>query len=163
MEEKDFRRLFPASVLRVFVQRFEEEADGAESVVAGDHGGFRVFHPAVVEIFAAVREREDERGNGVPGVVAESFGTRPAVADEDLPQHHAAGVFDRVFVLRDQVVVTDDLPDRDPDFLHPGLRLHRVGDDAADAVDVLRLEIGVHRQGEDVGGARLETGMSPFL
>ena len=101
-----------------FVQRFEEEADGSESVIAGDHGGFRVFHPAVVEIFAAVREREDERRNGVPGAVAEAFGPCPAVADEDLAQLHAAGVFDWIFVLGDQVVVTDDLLHRDADFFH---------------------------------------------
>ena len=100
------------------IQRFEEEADGAESVVAGDHGGLRVFHPAVVEILAAVREREDERGDGVPGAVAEPFRARPAVADEDLAELHFAGVLDRVFVLRDQVVMPDDLLDRDPDFFH---------------------------------------------
>ena len=49
------------SSLRILVHGFQQETDGAEAVVAGDHRRLRVLHPTVVEVFAAVRERQNER------------------------------------------------------------------------------------------------------
>lgn len=48
-------------------EEFDEEADWAEAVVAGDEGGLGVFHPAVVEVGCAVGESHYEWGDSFPG------------------------------------------------------------------------------------------------
>ena len=111
---------------RVSVDHFEEEAHGSETVVARDHGRPRVFHPAVVKVATAVRERHDEHRHGVPCALAEPFGLFPAIGDIDAAFNHVAGVFDRVFVLLDEIGVTGFAHDGDSNLLHE-VSLSRLG------------------------------------
>ena len=69
--------------IRVFVRGFDKEAYGAKSVVARNHRGLFVFHPAVKEVAAAVGERHDEGGEGFPSAVAETVRLSPAVRDKN--------------------------------------------------------------------------------
>ena len=52
------------------VDAFEEEADGAEAVVAADECAVGVAHPAVVEVAASGGELLYEPMHGVPGAEA---------------------------------------------------------------------------------------------
>ena len=84
---------------------FEEEAYGAEAVVAGDEGRMGVAHPAVVKIAASGSEFGDEPLHAFPSAWAEAFGLHPVAADPDLAFEHIARVLDGVLIDGLQVLV----------------------------------------------------------
>ena len=84
---------------------FEEEAYGAEAVVAGDEGRMGVAHPAVEEIAASGSEFGDEPLHAFPSAWAEAFGLHPVAADPDLAFEHIARVLDGVLIDGLQVLV----------------------------------------------------------
>ena len=83
----------------------QQEAYGAEAVVAADHGGKGVLHPAVVEVAAAGGELLHEPPHRLPRTVAESLGLLPAHGDPAVALPHLARVLDRVLVQVGEVVV----------------------------------------------------------
>ena len=108
----------PSSLFCLFSQRFQQEAHRSESVIAGDHGRFRIFHPTVVKVFSTVSQSHDKGGHGIPCTAAESFRPLPAVTKECLAKLHRAGILNRIFILCDQIVVLRDLHYCDADFFH---------------------------------------------
>lgn len=104
--------------IRVFVHGFYKETYGAKSVVARNHRGFFVFHPAVKEVHATVGERHDEGGEGFPGAVAETFWLLPAVCDKNGSFLQVACVLDGVLVLFHEVLVASLANDCNLDFFH---------------------------------------------
>ena len=107
-----------AAVISRILDGFDEKAHRPETVVAGDHGGSRIFHPAVIEIFPAMGEGHHKGRHAFPRAVAEPFRLLPAVGDEDLPLAEITGVLDRIFILSHQVLVTRHAHDGDLDLLH---------------------------------------------
>ena len=105
---------FAVFVVRLsVVERLDEKAHRAESVVAGEHRRGGILHPAVVEARRAVRQRHDEGREGLPGAFAQPLGLLPPLRDEDLPLAEVAGVLDRIFVACDEVPVADLAHDGD--------------------------------------------------
>lgn len=104
--------------IRVFVCGFYKETYGAKSVVARNHRGLFVFHPAVKEVHATVGERHDEGGENLPGAVAETFWLLPAVCDKNGSFLQVACVLDGVLVLFHEVLVASLANDCNLDFFH---------------------------------------------
>ena len=104
--------------IRVFVCGFDKETYRAKSVVARNHRGLFVFHPAVKEVHATVGERHDEGGEGFPGAVAETFWLLPAVCDKNGSFLQVACVLDGVLVLFHEVLVASLANDCNLDFFH---------------------------------------------
>ena len=44
----------PSSSVCILVQSLHQKAHRAETVVAGEHGGFGILHPAVIEVLSSV-------------------------------------------------------------------------------------------------------------
>ena len=108
----------PNSLIGVFVKRLQQKTHGAKTVIARKQRRLRIFHPARIKIFRAVRQRHNKRRQSFPRTQTKIFGTLPAVRDENLTFNHVAGIFNRIFVAGNQIVVTNFFDDRDSDFLH---------------------------------------------
>ena len=84
--------------LTAFFVSLQQEAHGAEAVVAADHGGMGIFHPAVVEVAAAGGELLHKPPHRLPRTVAESIGFLSAHRDPVVALPHLARVLDGVLV-----------------------------------------------------------------
>ena len=103
---------------RILVQGFQIEAYGPEAVVAGNTSRLGIFHPAVIEIPAAVGQGHDEGGDGIPGTGAEALGPLPAVLEvitrvsreADSPECIVRCMFDqlKLYTVRHQALFLDD-------------------------------------------------------
>ena len=100
------------------LNRFNQKTDGSKTVVATDHRGHRIFHPTVVEIAFATRKRLDKRTHGIPRRGAKTIGTQTIDGNPTLPDADIAGVFNRIFVLRHQILVNGLADGDDSDFFH---------------------------------------------
>lgn len=116
LEEKPHRAAFQCFILicgsNFFVCRFDQKADRTETVVARDHRGSRIFHPSVIKTAAAARQSENERGERIPRALTKALRLVPTFGEKDLSFAHIAGMLDRIFVFRDQVVISRDSDDR---------------------------------------------------
>ena len=68
-----------SSSVRILVQGFHQKAHGTEAVVAGEHGGLGILHPAVVKVLRTVAQGPAQRGERVsPGTLAKALGLGPS-------------------------------------------------------------------------------------
>ena len=80
------------------VNGFQQETDGAETVVAGNHGRAWILHPAVVEIAATGRQLGDERFHYFPCAVTQVCGLAAANGYELLTFGKVTGMFNGVLI-----------------------------------------------------------------
>ena len=92
--------------IHVLVERLEQEGDRAEAVVAGEHGGARIFHPAVIEALCAVGEGKGKRRERLPRAVTEAVRLLPAVGIEDVAFVYGAGEGLRGFVAFTELILS---------------------------------------------------------
>ena len=108
------------------IHPFKVERNGAEAVVAGDHGRSGIFHPAVVKVSFSAEEGEGEGGKRLPSALAKSFGFSVSVEEKHLPRPNIARVGNGVLVPFDEVVVPRPPHNSDLDFFQCFLLLHSV-------------------------------------
>ena len=84
------------------------EGDGAEAVVATEHGAGGVFHPAVIEVAAATGEFLNKWLQGFPCLGAEALGTLGIATYPRLPLDDVTGIVERVLVKGYKVVISGD-------------------------------------------------------
>ena len=78
---------------------FEEEAYGAEAVVAAYHGAVGIAHPSVVEIALSPTQRFDKALHALPCAVAHPLGHSATLRQPFLSLTDIASVLDWVLVL----------------------------------------------------------------
>ncbi len=78
---------------------FQQKAHRAEAVVAGDHGGMGVLHPAVEKIATAISQLDYELAHAFPGAVAQAFGFLPIAGNKNLSFLDITTVLDGIFIF----------------------------------------------------------------
>lgn len=81
------------------------EGEGAEAVVAADHGAHGVLHPAVEEVAFAAGEGFDKWAHRLPGRCAQSLRSLSVNGHPLLPDANITGMADGILVLSHQVGV----------------------------------------------------------
>ena len=106
----------------LWIDGFEIETDGAETVVAGDHGAAGILHPAVEEIAAPAGKLFDEFPHAPPRAIAEAFRLEPVTGNENLPLAHVTRVLDGVFIKHGKILIAG-LPHNGDLYIHKTRRL----------------------------------------
>ena len=102
----------------MLIDGFDEEADGAEAIVAAYHGGMGVLHPAVEEVAAAGSELCYKWLQRFPGLGTEGRGHGAVDGNPLAALGDVARVQDGVLVLGDEVGVGDFADGCDADLFH---------------------------------------------
>ena len=85
----------------LFLYAFNVKGHGAESVVARNHRGERILHPAVEKVAFSVGKLLYKRAYTLPRALAKANWFLPVFADKRLPNGDVARMRDRVFVQVD--------------------------------------------------------------
>ena len=97
---------------------FEIEAEGAEAVVATDHGAHGILHPAVVKVTFASGQRLNELTHGGPSRGTQALRTGSVDGYPLLAHADIAGMLDGVLILRHQVGIDGLADGGDSYFVH---------------------------------------------
>ena len=112
------RRIRNEKLLYTSIYTFDIETHGAKSVVAGNHCGTGIFHPAVKKVSSPVCKLLHEGFYAIPRTVAKSARLLCARGNVLVPHAQVAGVFDGVFVYCGKVFMLRFSDNSDFDVFH---------------------------------------------